>query len=607
MADFIIGPDGNVYKTGLPSRIGAGAKLPVPTIQPVPQLPAVGPQNFTLGPSGPTISPAASIEPRLLPSPPPSGGASVPPGGGIPKPPTLGGRAVGLAKGAGRFAKGAAGPTLALGLADAAVGQDPEPNEFGITNTSKGHVSDPLPLLMGQGIQSAYDLGKGLENQVGGPDTSPGGDFLRLLAGQTLQSPARITKGVKNIAEHPVESLINFGDKTHSVVKGGVKLAGEKAGDIVWEHARFIPEIVMTRKAFQEKQLEEAMLPRLQMEQDKAQVAAVADEMFKNALGEGGTSATITEPFTLGNVQFPSVPNFSPPPPAADFTEVYETLRKTMPQDPGTQDFQTQSTIAVLAGMMSGVLQARDGDLGSLLLGAGIGGLAGKATIDQAKQDAMERFKAQLDDFHIRWATVQRREAESDAQHAHRVWEHNNANLLRQYNAANARAELMNQKVTNGPDGQLYLTSITDNGDGTGTRQIRVYQPGKDTATAAGMIQMFKPLVGKEKAETIASQILTAKSPEKGLGLYIVAKAKADGKYESLLNNIEQISPDFLKEMGQVGNKVNALQLGATESERGELIQNERDAFLIEVLMSNPRLLGLAGDTVGLTVPQGSN
>lgn len=571
-SDFIIDAQGNVVKRGLPAlRTPPG--LPVP-----------------FGPNGPTISPATAAEPRLR------GGPSVPSAGGVPKPPTLGSRALSTVKSGG-------GPLLGLGLADAAVGADPEPGEFSVRGQAERSPTpsliNPLESLAGQGAQSAFDIGVSLENTAGAPDQSKGGDFLRILAGETLQAPARVTKGVKNIAEDPLAAAVKLKDN----VKGGAEAVAKFAVDNVTP--QFLDETFITRERLEQDRAAELAPKLVAQEQQQRQVGQLAEEMFKQKFGEGGTTTTVTEPFDLGNVQFPSAPNLPPPPPAADFSEVYATLQKTMPQDPNTEDLQTQQTLAVLAGMATGMLQMRNGNLGDMLLGAGIGGFAGQAQHDQTTQAAEAKFREDLNAYWLKLASVQKQEAENDASHAIRVWEHNNGNMLRQHSAAAQKAQMANQKVTQGKDGQLYLTSITDNGDGTGTRQIRTYKPGTDTSTAAGMMKVFKPLVGDKKAETIVSQILTAKSPEKAMGLYIVSKAKADGKYEGLLNRINTVAPDFLKEMSTVGQTIQGRSLGATEKERGELIQNERDAFLVDVILSNPSLLGLAGDTVGLTLPSG--
>jgi len=613
MTDFIIGPDGNVYRSGLPARIPppsgpvtpnfiagtnavhkGGLPIPRPTPGlPVPManpgnLPALGPQNFTIGPSGPTMTPAQAAAPRLLTHQPiPQGGASVPAAGGpggLPlKPPGLIRKTLGGAKTVGK-------PLLGLGIADMAIGAEPDPNEFGIDPG----IGDPLPKLMGQGIQSAHDFGADLaaEGREQKGSNRPIGDFLSILAGETMQSPARVAAGAKDIAEDPFGAFLTFGEKGTDVLQG--------AADYVQEVTPKF-EAFQTRDDFARQEREKQMVKQLRKTEAQQDVAVLADAMANEVFNR--SEASITEPFTLGNVQFPQAPHLPPPPPAADFSRVYETLAKTMPQDPDTNDFQTQQTIAVLAGMASGLLRMRNGDMGEMLLGAGIGGLAGQATSDVAKANAEAKFKAGLDAYHVRLATVQRADAENDATYARRVWEHNNSNILRRYAQANQKAAMTNQKITQGSDGLQYITEIVDNGDGTGTRTQRIYRPGVDTTTAAGMMKLFQPLVGKDKAETITSQILTAQTPEKAVGLYVVAKAKADGTYPKLLEQLDAAAPDFLKEYGQTGSVLQGVGAGATEKERGELIQDARDAFLIEVIMANPALLGLAGDIVGLQLP----
>jgi len=564
MTDFTVLPDGRV----VPRTLGANIANPV--------VPA----------------------PRLLTyNPIQAGGASVPPSGPPLPPPTLAGRAKSGLGMLGRGVKGVAGPVGAVTLADAVMGTDPDPGEFSI----KPGVGDPMPRLMGEVMQQAHDFGVRLEESGANPspDQSPFGNIMRQIGGATLQSPARVAAGAKDIVQDPLGTAVHIAD----TVEAGSKFVIESADEHVPAVADFFLSPNQVSK-LREPRLQEQQEDIVRMVEGRQQVDQVAEEMFKLSMGEGGTTATISEPFTLGSVQFPSVPNLPPPPPPADFAEVYAALQNTLPEKPSPEDFKAQQTMSILAGMMSGVLRMRDGNFGEMLLGAGVGSLAGRASSDQAQQQAEAQFKEQMNDFWIRTASIKRAEAEDEASYARRVWEHNNENMLRQYANANNIASMSNQKVTQGKDGKMYLTSITPNGDGTGTRQIRVYEPASDTKTIKDMMKVMSPMIGKEKAETVATTVLKAKNPSKALGLYIVGKARHDGKYTDLIKMVGERVPSFKTDFMQIGTDLDALRIGATEGARGAIRENAQEALLIEAILSNPQLLGESGDFVGLQVPR---
>lgn len=538
--------------------------LRAPTL-PAVTAPGLRPPGFI--PSGPTINvpplstapiPTATTAPQLLlegPKPKPSFLSR------IPRPKLSSLKALGPA----------AGLSVAEGLfgGDLEIGEGfPEPIANRLSRMVTKELTKGIPI-----IGPAVGLSLDLEEKI---ETGRATQFDKVMKGfidSTFAAPARI----------------------------GIGLA-ESGKDIAAGATDFFTLSDEERAA---KQAEDQQVQQDAAVQAQNVVQQIAAPMFQAAFGQGSTS-TITVPFDLNNVKFSEPPPLPPPPPGADYAEVFEALQKAMPEDPrDMQDFQMQSTLAVIAGMASGLLDS-NAPLGQTLLKAGLGAVAARGEADASQAKLVSQYKDQLNNYWIRIANVKKLEAESDADYDTRVWENKNNNMLREYTAEKAKMELLNGRTVQGKDGQIHIITTRDNGDGTGTQQIRTYKPGETTANLAGIIKAFTPLVGKQKAEVIAMETARTGDRSKAMGIFIVASAKANGSYEKLLNTIAARVPDLKEKLLQVG-QTTQLVVGGTASDQAKMIANQRDALLIDFILSNPLILlevgKLAGVGAGLNIP----
>ena len=552
-ANFVAGPQG--VQSRLPIAPGRGlipapqAGLPSVINAPPAQLPALGPQNFTLGPEGPLQGPNKALEPKLLEYKPQGGGGAVPP---KTPPASLFGKV-------GQFARGAA--PAALATLPFAFGEEVPRDQRVVVD---GIIPDPFE-VGAMGAQALHDLGTQLTDAQGNPRSRAATDFAFGLLGNTLKAPAELGQFLKT--------------------------KGKDVGDVAIEPFLTNEELERKRQDQQETLVNDiANSPEMQQfrleEEQRAQKLALS--LGNKQRGSAGSF------IDGGSVFLPQeAPELPPPPPGPDFSEVYESLAQTMPEPPVDKD--GAETLAILAGMASGVLGTSDKDLGTQLLAAGVGGLAGQGSHQKQKLDAEKDFKRRLQDYHARVAVVKRAEAESAASYAKRVWQFKVDNLMNDYKVQQERRASMQSRISQAGNG-FFITEFEDNGDGTAQRKIKFYNPKAETDRLASMQKRFKTLVGEDEANTIIMSLAQGDST-RGAAKWVLAKAKAEGKYEALIAKLG--GDNLTKAISQAGARVNTFA-GGTESAKNEIIDNERDAILIEMMMSSPRIMQDSASIVGL-------
>lgn len=306
----------------------------------------------------------------------------------------------------------------------------------------------------------------------------------------------------------------------------------------------------------------------------------------------GGTGNTID----AGQVFLPGGgPELPGPPPGPNYEEVYAEVIKNMPEPPQPQDLEGQRTTALIAGLASGFLRMQDGNVGEALLGAGLGALSGVASFDEQQKAAEKEFQQRMWDYHNRVAQIKRLQAESDADFARRNWQHETNQMLRNFETSRARLKAMESRIFQTGNG-FFISEIVDNGDGTGTRRLKHFNPADVTNNIAGVTKKLKAEIGEDAANTVALNMSKGHG-DRAAAIWLVSKAKAEGKWSSMVDKF-----GVQKGLMSAGAGINALP-GGTDKVKNQMVDNERDAMMIEVLMSHPAILMEAARDLNMEMP----
>lgn len=373
-------------------------------------------------------------------------------------------------------------------------------------------------------------------------------------------------------------------------IKEGVTQTVQQVSEALGEP--FTPRYILDEKQAQKQRdeqraQEESLKPFLEEERQRGEYL---QQVMGSINAQGGGTGNA---FDMGKVFLPGgPPSLPPPPPGPNYEEVYSEVIKNMPEAPNPVDFQGQRTVALIAGLASGLLKMQDGNLGQVLLGMGLGALTGVANADAAKEDAIKEFKDRMMDYHNRVAQVKRLQAESDNEYAQRVWQFNNSQIMARYQAGKERLDAMNSKVYQSGNG-FFISEVVPNADGTARRVMRFYDPSGTTNNIANVQKVLEKQVGKDAANTITLNMAQGLGP-RATAEWIISKAKADGKWSGL---VKKFGAD--KGMMQAGMELSALP-GGTESEKNKMIDRERDVMLVEILMSHPAVMMDAAKDLGI-------
>lgn len=560
--NFIAGPQG-VAKAGLP----AVAPSPgLPMVQQTPGLPATipGPQyspNFTLGASGPTISPSAEglrnpynpsrvpvVQPPLAPASGPAGDL------GLPKLAAQTPGAPGMFSRVGKATKALTPYALAIMGANAVadvVGDEPAPDS---------NVRSQFP------IGQAYNLGQKLETDINA------GEFPGLVASaldplaQSLQRPAQVIEGFGNL----------FDD----------------AGNYIYE-AAFVPQKDIRAKR-------------------EAELQSGSAEVRKEA---AGVDAGLMEKLLLGMDESYSPINLGParqdfgeyalpaPPGPADYSGVQEAVDKTKPEDINSK-VEERRKGAILAGLLGGLLAGAldsDANYGTVLGRAGLGVLQGMSIGDQYEDEARAKFKNAMDEYWIRTAGVRQNQAESQNDYINRVYATKLKQMEINAEAAAARAKAGESKIYQ-QGGMFFIDTVTDTPQGK-QRQLIPFDPSK-TTRMGGMIKTVEEMLGgtdeaKKKAAAIVAESVSRQNPAYALPMITVARMKANGTYLDFVKELGESDPDFKKAFNSIGVELSGVS-GVDEKQLNKLAENRRDAVIIDLLLKSDNLRARAYNFAGL-------
>lgn len=554
--DFVAGSQG-VARSGLPAVIPQYQTYPggAQFLQPMqPTTQTVGPQTigaqgsaqFKQGtkPSSQSTSYSGSSS-KVNPKPTWRKGGPIPAGNPPAGPAVAESELVKKLKSLG----GKAGPALLTMLADMTIGKD-----YQVTDS----LSTPMDRLLNP-MDTAYEAGRALKAEAADPRTSPAMGMVGEAAGATLQAPGRIAEGIKGIA----------GD------------VGQAVGDL------FTPKGELAARDARER----ANAP-------KPVDANANSNAFLAQLGAGLTGDATSSPIDLGAAPSYEVPSLPLPGPGEkpDYTDIRNLVAQMRPEAVDTQAMENSRGMAILAGIGAGLLNFDGADAGELLLRMGMGSLAGNASIDQAKKEALSKFNDSMNEYLRTSIGVERAAMEDNLQFANRAYDTKIKQLSLNYEHAQKMAELTKPKlheqggklfVERAVNGRMELQPITDS-------PTSRFERAKLTLQNWG----FDPKL----AEAVGLSMATADDPGLALPIAVVGKLKVSGQTEMLLKQIELMGDDgkqFVQKYMSMGTQLMSSPTADKTAVEKES-QAARDTMLSHLLMKAPWLLSDAMDMSGM-------
>lgn len=512
--------------------------LPPPDWMPFPQgptgLPALGPQNFTMGGTGPTISPQAPIRPQgLLPGPAPQAPIDVAPEAAATGEEAAGG--LGLRSLLGR----AFLPVAGLTAANAIAGKDPDKPD-----------QDPDML---------YQAGQGWLEHSKDPNTSPAGAYASKWIGDLMQMPERIRTGI---------------------VGGFEKNFMHGQGD-------------------NENAPNEPAIDYNQRETDFNRSVAGAFGGDQSGAPEGTMDLGMSQlgPLTGKQYDMPSLPE--PPHPDAHYKEVLDILNQMRPQMEDLSALDKQKSMAMLAGMAMGLAGNEHQNIGQMLMNMGLGSTAGLASIDAAKQQAVDKFKAATQEYLADSLKIHHDIALDDNEWEKEVWQthmkqatENYANLQERI-----RAGYKLNQVHFGKNGEVFATDYDPT---SGHLRLHTIQ-GAPATNAANMDSMLQGLGMKPAEAKVAAARVSSQNPEDQLPTMAIMGMKQNGTLEPFLKEVASIGPQNKKDVDTI-RQVGAVPtiLGGNKADQEKQADAQAEYLIRQKLKHDPHLMSKALHYSGL-------
>jgi len=433
-----------------------------------------------------------------------------------------------------------------------------------------------------------------------------------------LQNAFGGSNPVTNFAQHPINSLNAIGNDPDmpglvagpaSVIASGLSLPGK-----AYDYAANASEPVVDRASMivagaskndmadyatmKAQELAAANKPA----DDTAARQNSAANGFSSSLASGlmGDASGGAAAIPIGQVPagMYDAPNLPLPTPdmKPDYSRVRNLVDQMRPEAVDTKSFDDTKGMAILAGVAAGLLGS-DGNIGDQLLRMGLGAAAGVATVDQAKLEAQEKFKAASRQYLADAINVETHAAGADADFAGKVFEAQTNRAIAGYKASQERKESMRPSLVQAGD-KLFIKATDANGAMT-------LKPITDSPTLR-FDRVSKTLRGlgmdEKEADATAIQAAAGDDPSTMLPTMALGLMHKRGQVESLWKDI-LASGDGGKQLKAKYDQI-GVGLVTDPTANGDKAKDEaqagKDMLLIHTLQGSPYLMSQAMKYAGL-------
>ena len=575
-SDFIVDAAGRIVPRSLGSlALGPqnfslappGFQLPSRSLVPSPlRLPPPIAGNFQLGPGTPPVSPLRPVAPAPLRLEAPNvvNTAATPTGGIDPVKPR-GGRIVSaLKKVPGALARGVI-PTVGL------AGIQSITEEGTREQATSGNTLFFPSELRGK----VFDIGAKLDISARDPSLSPLDQTISRILSDIITSPLDFDVGIEKIKAGPGGFIPDpiakpFLELTRPVEETQALIAAEE----------------------RVQDLQVKLRKQQKAESDQATIDTATALGLLPSLNTGG--GEFITAFESPIAKPPELPEFTPTPPAADYTETLAALEKARPDPVAENDNEQKKTMGVLAGFASGLLSAPDDEsFGKTLLRFGLGGFEGgqaaQADIDRAEKE----FKVEMDKYWRSVASVKQRKAESNADYALRAAEIDRDNTILRYNRDSELWKNSQPKFQQLADGKFGITETVTDELGNRTLRQRVWAPNDAVNNLTRTRKHLSKFMGKDELEVAMFRINSSQNPTlQSAGEGALASARANGTEEALISFF-----GLQEELNKIGQLIQ-VELGTSIASKAERILNAKTAFMVQFLIAEPQNLLLAQEFI---------
>lgn len=323
------------------------------------------------------------------------------------------------------------------------------------------------------------------------------------------------------------------------------------------------------------------------------------NEMFFHALGNGvqqftgGSQPSRSSSVDLGPApsggDVPAPVDLPAPPPAQDFSQVQEMIERTRPEERSDEYYQEQRKNAMIVGALGALSNGNADSIGEGIAMAASGMFAGGARADQAKLEAKQKFKEQMNNYWMKMASVKRNEAESEEQYARRVWQ-NDVNQLK----LNYQNELKNWEENKPQTFQSGSNLVTMYEDKNGRRVADIIDI-KKTDRNAKLIKSLIPLVGEDKAKSIAVSLSQGKMNRTKMTDIMTQLMIANGKISEFASVNDEIKETLAR-----ANEVSQGFQVADDKTQKQIAEDYRRTIIMEMMIDQPALFNLGMQLSGI-------
>lgn len=337
---------------------------------------------------------------------------------------------------------------------------------------------------------------------------------------------------------------------------------------------------------------------QLHLQQQNILDEQAQNEAFFHALGNGVQQATGgSRPARSGPIDLGAAPSgggqpapvqFPAPPPAQDFSEVQAMIERTRPENLDEERFEKQRKNAMIIGALGAISNGQADSVGEGLAMAASGMFVGAAQADQAKQEAQQQFKQEMNDYWLRIANVKRSESESEDQYARRVWQNQVRQLQTDYRHEMKEWENNQPVIRNTGNGLL----MTYNKDG------RIFMDKIDVGKTKRNAKLYKslvPILGEEKAKSVSATLAQGRMTRTNMVDLMTNFMIGNGK----ISEFYTATPEIREIVSRSNSAASGFQV-KDDAMQKEIAENHRITKIQEMMMDQPALFNLGMELSGI-------